>query len=147
MISREPEDVSQFTREGRPSGGAQVKTSITPDGGIITMLESRRCGALLSCRSFLRSRRAFLGLSAGVAAALAALPAAASAASKDAEPLLRFGVIADCQYADKPDGPVRLYRRSIEKLQEAVAPLNDADLRFAIHLGDFWTSSRRVSTQ
>jgi manganese-dependent ADP-ribose/CDP-alcohol diphosphatase len=91
----------------------------------------------LSPTAYAQSRRAFLGLSAGVAAAFAAVPAAASAAPKGAEPLLRFGVIADCQYADKPDGPVRLYRRSIEKLREAVASLNDADLRFAVHLGDF----------
>lgn len=94
-------------------------------------------GSPSSRTTYVQSRRAFLGLSAGVAAAFAAVPAAASAASKGAEPLLRFGVIADCQYADKPDGPVRLYRRSIEKLQEAVATLNDADLRFAVHLGDF----------
>ncbi|UUL75504.1 hypothetical protein NG819_15035 [Pseudarthrobacter sp. Fe7] len=83
------------------------------------------------------SRRAFLGLGAGIAAAAAAAPGAASAASKGSEPPLRFGVIADCQYADKPDGPVRLYRLSLEKLKEAVGTLNEADLRFAFHLGDF----------
>jgi 3',5'-cyclic AMP phosphodiesterase CpdA len=83
------------------------------------------------------SRRGFLGLGAGIAAAVAAAPAAASAASKGAPPPLRFGVMADCQYADKPDGPVRLYRQSIAKLQEAVSKLNEADLRFALHLGDF----------
>lgn len=83
------------------------------------------------------TRRAFLGLGAGAAAAFAAVPAAASAAPKGEEPLLRFGVIADCQYADKPDGPVRLYRASLQKLQEAVVTLNEADLKFAVHLGDF----------
>ncbi|MFF4761717.1 metallophosphoesterase [Streptomyces sp. NPDC001292] len=80
------------------------------------------------------SRRGFLGLGLGVAAAVAAPAASASA---QGNPLLRFGVIADCQYADKPDGPVRLYRRSIAKLQEAVGTLNESDLRFALHLGDF----------
>lgn len=52
--------------------------------------------------AYAQSHRAFLGLSAGVAATFA-MPAAASAAPKAGEPLLRFGVIADCQYADKPD--------------------------------------------
>lgn len=84
------------------------------------------------------SRRRFLGLSAGVAAAFAVAGApAASAASRSAAPPLRFGVIADCQYADKPDRGVRLYRQSIGKLEEAVATLNEEDLRFALHLGDF----------
>ncbi|TNB72155.1 phosphatase [Arthrobacter sp. BB-1] len=86
-----------------------------------------------------QSRRSFLGMSAGAAAAfaVAGAPAAASASNRGAEPPLRFGVIADCQYADKPDRGVRLYRQSIGKLQEAVATLNEADLRFALHLGDF----------
>jgi 3',5'-cyclic AMP phosphodiesterase CpdA len=80
------------------------------------------------------SRRRFLGLAAGIAA-LTAVPAEALAASASS-PLLRFGVIADCQYADKPDGPVRLYRLSVAKLKEAVATLNEGDLRFSFHLGD-----------
>jgi hypothetical protein len=84
-------------------------------------------------RHFAPSRRSFLGLGAGFAAAVTTAPSAASAA----EPPLRFGVIADCQYADKPDGPVRLYRQSIAKLREAVTTLNGEDLRFALHLGDF----------
>jgi 3',5'-cyclic AMP phosphodiesterase CpdA len=82
------------------------------------------------------SRRAFLGLGAGVAATVAVAPGAASASAGSERPL-RFGVIADCQYADKPDAPVRLYRLSLEKLKEAVGTLNEADLRFAFHLGDF----------
>ncbi|SDI76145.1 hypothetical protein SAMN04488693_12224 [Arthrobacter subterraneus] len=84
------------------------------------------------------SRRRFLGLSAGAAAAFAVAGApAASANPGNAAPPLRFGVIADCQYADKPDRGVRLYRQSIGKLQEAVTTLNQEDLRFALHLGDF----------
>lgn len=90
----------------------------------------------MSWNTYAHSRRAFLGLGAGVAATVA-MSGAASAASAGSEPPLRFGVIADCQYADKPDGPVRLYRLSIDKLKEAVATLNEADLRFAFHLGDF----------
>jgi manganese-dependent ADP-ribose/CDP-alcohol diphosphatase len=90
--------------------------------------------------SYAPSRRSFLSLGAGAAAAfaVAGAPATASAASRGgAEPPLRFGVIADCQYADKADRGVRLYRQSIGKLQEAVATLNEENLRFALHLGDF----------
>lgn len=80
------------------------------------------------------SRRGLLGLGAGVAALAAASAAPASGA---AEPPLRFGVIADCQYADQETAIGRYYRESIPKLEEAVATLNRSDLRFSMHLGDF----------
>ena len=60
---------------------------------------------------------------------------------------LSFGVIADCQYADKEDsdvvvaGSYHVYynrpRQSVEKLREAVETLNTHDLQFVVHLGDF----------
>ncbi|MFC7406524.1 metallophosphoesterase [Georgenia alba] len=80
------------------------------------------------------SRRAVLGLGAlGVAGVTLGSAAPAEAWHHR----LRFGVIADCQYADKPDLGSRHYRASVGKLEEAVEVLNDADLRFALHLGDF----------
>lgn len=58
-----------------------------------------------------------------------------------------FGVVADCQYADKEDSDVvvmgseHIYynrpRQSVEKLREAVDKLNTHELEFVIHLGDF----------
>ncbi|HEX9792499.1 MAG TPA: metallophosphoesterase [Planctomycetota bacterium] len=48
-----------------------------------------------------------------------------------------LGAIADCQYADQPDGGQRLYRRSPDKLRAAVADLNGRDLDLVLHLGDF----------
>lgn len=61
--------------------------------------------------------------------------------------LLSFGVIADCQYADKEDSDVvvagtdHVYynrpRQSVEKLREAVDILNTHDVEFVVHLGDF----------
>jgi manganese-dependent ADP-ribose/CDP-alcohol diphosphatase len=56
-------------------------------------------------------------------------------AAAGAKPL-RFGVIADCQYADIPDGPVRHYRQSLAKLTEAVTHLNHQKLDFVVNLGD-----------
>lgn len=56
------------------------------------------------------------------------------------EALFRFGVIADCQYADAPDDITdameRYYRASLLRLSEAVAELNRHDLAFTVHLGD-----------
>jgi 3',5'-cyclic AMP phosphodiesterase CpdA len=53
-------------------------------------------------------------------------------------PLLRFGVIADPQYADaEPWLPLdRFFRNSIAKLEEAIDVLNGEDLSFVITLGD-----------
>lgn len=85
------------------------------------------------------SRRGFLSMGAGVVAvAAASITVPASAAGEPAaEPLLRFGVIADCQYADADTAIGRYYRLSIPKLTEAVATLNESDLGFSLHLGDF----------
>lgn len=55
---------------------------------------------------------------------------------KDA-PLLSFGLIADCQYADVDPAGTRFYRQSAAKLDQAVSQLNLHDLRFSLHLGDF----------
>ena len=50
---------------------------------------------------------------------------------------LTFGAIADAQYADADTRGTRHYRRSVDKLAEAVERLNGRRLDFAIHLGDF----------
>lgn len=54
------------------------------------------------------------------------------------EPLLRFGVIADPQYADLDPNPVlnRHFRQSLAKLSEAVATFEGEDLSFVMTLGD-----------
>ncbi len=62
---------------------------------------------------------------------------AAMVPAPDEKPLFRFGVIADCQYADADATPIRLYRLASEKLAESVDFLNTQDLAFTIHLGDF----------
>ncbi len=56
----------------------------------------------------------------------------------NAKPLIRFGVIADPQYADvEPWLEVeRYYRNSLAKLAEAIAVLNGEDLAFVVTLGD-----------
>lgn len=81
------------------------------------------------------SRRRFLG-AAALGAAAVPLGFKGGSAFGAVEPF-RFGVIADCQYADVDIKGTRHYRESVDKLREAVATFNDADLDFALHLGDF----------
>jgi manganese-dependent ADP-ribose/CDP-alcohol diphosphatase len=54
-----------------------------------------------------------------------------------AQPLFRFGVIADVQYADLPDAGTRHYRKSPAKLAEAVDHFNSEEVAFVFSLGDF----------
>ncbi|MGI9240443.1 MAG: sulfatase-like hydrolase/transferase [Verrucomicrobiales bacterium] len=54
------------------------------------------------------------------------------------EAVIRFGAIADCQYADADTKGKRHYRLAAEKLEDAVGAFNaDSELDFVIHLGDF----------
>jgi arylsulfatase A-like enzyme len=50
---------------------------------------------------------------------------------------LRFGAIADCQFANIPARGSRHYKLAREKLSAAVKQLNGHPLDFVIHLGDF----------
>ncbi|KAL8457983.1 hypothetical protein ACS0TY_035742 [Phlomoides rotata] len=57
------------------------------------------------------------------------------------QPLISFGVIADVQYADIPDGRSfhgvpRYYRHSLLVLQRAVRHWNEKKLKFVINFGD-----------
>ncbi|GJE81007.1 metallophosphoesterase [Methylorubrum thiocyanatum] len=74
------------------------------------------------------SRRSVLAASA----ALLAGPAGATTER------LRFGVIADPQYAEAPPNLTlnRYYANSLDKMRAAVAVLNAEDLRFVVTLGD-----------
>src|SRR5690349_9094551 len=53
-------------------------------------------------------------------------------------PLLRFGVIADPQYADLPPDPGhnRYFRESLGRLAEAIDVFNGEELDFVVTLGD-----------
>ena len=49
----------------------------------------------------------------------------------------QFAVVADCQYCDKPDIGLRMYKSSTERFQKFVDFTKDKDLKFGVHLGDF----------
>jgi len=56
-------------------------------------------------------------------------------------PLLSFGLISDIQYADIPDGASysgtpRFYRHAVESVSRAAESWKQADVAFAVHLGD-----------
>ncbi|CAM9558233.1 unnamed protein product [Heterosigma akashiwo] len=64
-----------------------------------------------------------------------------SASSKTCEPLFRFGIISDIQYADVEDGAgfsgrPRYYRRALEQTQQAADHWKEAGAAFGVHLGD-----------
>lgn len=79
------------------------------------------------------SRREFLGVTTGVAAAL---PGLAQAAQRQDDILVKFGVLTDVQYADVEATPERDYRSSLPKLEQAVDDLSHRNLPFTLHLGD-----------
>ncbi len=70
------------------------------------------------------------------AAALAPTPVRQPSTQAAGGGVIRFGAIADVQYADKPAGETRHYRQSVAKLQAAAADLNREPLSFVVHLGD-----------
>ena len=52
-------------------------------------------------------------------------------------PTFELGIIADCQYCDCKSTSSRFYKKSSERLRQAIGAFNQKDLDFTIHLGDF----------
>lgn len=52
------------------------------------------------------------------------------------KPILKIGLVADPQYADKPVAGNRHYRESLGKLKEAIVTFNDNKVDFVQNLGD-----------
>ena len=52
------------------------------------------------------------------------------------EPIMKIGLVADPQYADKPLSGKRYYRESLWKLNEAVSTFNENEVDFVQNLGD-----------
>ena len=49
----------------------------------------------------------------------------------------KIGVVADCQYCNCEPSGVRFYKKSPNRLRQAVDILNEHELDYSIHLGDF----------
>ncbi|MBN2021566.1 MAG: metallophosphoesterase [Pirellulales bacterium] len=85
----------------------------------------------------MRQRR--LILAAVIAAAMAPGVVVSAREPRPADaprPLFTFGLVADVQYGDKPDGPPRFYRSSLDRLRECVAEFNRRKVDFTVQLGD-----------
>ena len=82
------------------------------------------------------TRRRFLA-GTGSTVAATAMSSAESTSNPKEKPLLSFGLMADCQYADAERAGTRFYRESPRKLKEAVREFNQHELAFIFHLGDF----------
>ncbi|MGN7786016.1 metallophosphoesterase [Niabella sp. 22666] len=52
------------------------------------------------------------------------------------KPVLRFGIIADIQYADADTRGTRFYRNSLQKLDSCIQDFNQQKIPFIINLGD-----------
>jgi len=85
-------------------------------------------------------RRSPLSVLAAALGAVAALPALAAFASSTAmaqdAPIVRFGIVADPQYAPVPPRGSRYYANSLWKLSEAVEAFNGHELDFVVTVGD-----------
>lgn len=96
------------------------------------------------------SRRAFLRrgslVLAGAAAGASALECLA-AGDAQAKPGVRFGLLTDVHYADRPPNGLRYYRDSLAKTREAVAKFHERKATLAFELGDFIDAAPELKTE
>src|SRR3954466_15736768 len=85
----------------------------------------------LGRRAFLKDGVLLLG-----AASLLHVPAASGATLPEARPKVRFGLITDLHYADRPPAGTRHYRETPAKLAEAARHFAEARPDFVVELGD-----------
>jgi alkaline phosphatase len=71
----------------------------------------------------------------------------ASSMAADTEPLLRFGIVTDVHYADKPEHGTRYYRESLRKLGEGVREFRSTVVSFAVELGDLVDAASDLDTE
>lgn len=61
------------------------------------------------------------------------------------QPAIRFGLVADCHFADKPPAIGRDYRGAARRLTNAVAAFNSLGLDFVVEMGDLKDNSGDVA--
>jgi predicted phosphodiesterase len=92
--------------------------------------------------NWILTRRVFLKSSLLVAAASFLNPFKSVAGinnpeAHEAQSILRFGIVTDSHYADIDTAGSRFYRESLSKMKECVDLMNQKEVDFLIHLGDF----------
>lgn len=83
------------------------------------------------------ARRDFGRLVAGGALGAAVMSGSGRGEASNGSRTFAFGVIADAQHCDAKPSGTRYYRASKKKLSACIKELNQMDLAFTIHLGDF----------
>ena len=97
-----------------------------------------RSGDQMNRRAFLRNGT--LTLSAGAASPALLL-------GNDTDAPVRFGLITDLHYADKPPAGSRHYRDTPDKLARAAEQFASEKLDFVVELGDFIDAADSVETE
>jgi 3',5'-cyclic AMP phosphodiesterase CpdA len=94
-------------------------------------------------------RRAFLkgGSLVLAAAGLDAITPGVLSAAEPAAELVKFGLVTDLHYADKPPAGTRHYRESLGKLAEAAAQFARDKPAFVAELGDLVDAAADVETE
>ncbi len=94
-------------------------------------------------------RREALWLASSVWTTTLLLSRQAPAEASRADRSLRFGLITDLHYADKPAAGTRHYRDTLSKLKEAIDAFSrlDAPNDFVVELGDFIDAAESVETE
>ncbi|TDR87317.1 metallophosphoesterase [Enterovirga rhinocerotis] len=82
------------------------------------------------------TRRGLMQGAAGAALVAPLMGFGTARAQTSGAPAVRFGAIADPQYAPVAPRRTRFYGNSLWKLDAAIAELNKADLQFCVTLGD-----------
>jgi len=93
------------------------------------------------------SRRKLLQQSALVLAGLGLSVRQSQASDLTAQPVLRFGMLTDVHHADKDSQGDRHYRKSFDKVTEAVECFNRENLPMAVELGDLIDSAETVEKE
>lgn len=91
------------------------------------------------------TRRKFLHDGTLVLAATS--PVAQSLAAATPASQLRFGLVTDLHYADKPAAGTRYYRETLDKLAEAEGCFRDDSLTFMVELGDLIDAADSIEAE
>lgn len=102
----------------------------------MTCTESRNRDMWISSMNWKMSRRSLLQSAFGLAATSLLDINVVHAGELSKRSPLRFGVLADVQYADAPPKNTRYYREALDKLRQCVNALNQQSLSFVVQLGD-----------
>ena len=117
----------------------QLDSLSCPPRLIIAGMTSRNQSVQLGRRAILQNGTLFL--------AAAATVDASSLIAQEQKPKLRFGMVTDLHYADKPPFGTRHYRETLDKLEEAAKQIEHAKPTFVVELGDLIDAADSIAAE